>query len=93
MSDAAKRSIINWAAGSFGVAALALLFTIARATWTVGSTWGSTVEKIQSIDSKLQQHIKQTEEFRGEFERRLRAIESKVGIVMFRQTQTVRIAE
>ena len=89
MSDATKRSIINWAAGSFGVAAIALLFTIAKATWAVGSTWGSTVEKIERIDERFRQHIQQTEEFQKEFERRLRAIETKVGIVMIAPSETV----
>lgn len=87
MSDKTKQSIINWAAGSFAIAALALLFTIARATWTVGSTWGSTVEKIQSIDTNFRQHVEQTKEFREDVEKRLRAIEHKVGIAMQMRNQ------
>lgn len=82
MSEQTKSAIWSWGAASACIAALGLLFAIAKSTWTVASGWGSTMEKIKSIDANMQEHIKQTQEFRSEFERRLREIERKVGVVM-----------
>lgn len=82
MSEQTKSAIWSWGAASACIAALGLLLTIAKSTWTVASGWGSTMEKIRSIDVNMQEHIKQTQEFRSEFERRLREIERKVGIAI-----------
>lgn len=85
MSERGK-SFLNWgliiAATGVVVTAMGLLFNIARSMWTIASGWGGAMQRMESIDKGLKEHVEQTKEFRIEFEKRLRAIENRVGIVM-----------
>lgn len=93
MSEKTRQNILSWGALSALCACVMCLMAITRSAWTVASSWGTAMQKMESIDSGLKEHIKQTQEFRTEFERRLRAIENKVGIGYLAPSTTVRLAE
>lgn len=93
MSEKTRQNILSWGALSALCGCMMCLMAITRSAWTVASSWGTAMQKMESIDSGLKEHIKQTQEFRSEFERRLRAIENKVGIGYLTPSTTVGLAE
>lgn len=93
MSEKTRQNILSWGALSALCACMMCLLAITRSAWTVASSWGTAMQRMESIDSSLKEHIKQTQDFRGEFERRLRAIENKVGVGYITPPTTVMLAE
>ena len=71
-----------WTAGKISacIAVISLLITMTKGVWTVAGDWGSFNVRVMSIDSKLQEHIKQTTDFQKSVDERLRRLENRIGL-------------
>jgi len=70
-----------WNAGKVSacVAVITLLTIMAKGVWTVARDWGTFSARVLSIDERLQEHIKQTQEAQKSVDERLRRLENRLG--------------
>jgi len=79
MSDEQKTEAWTAARVSASVAVITLLVVLTKGVWTVAGDWGSFSTRVLSIDTQLQEHIKQTKEFQKSVDERLKRLENRIG--------------
>jgi len=78
--DQVKETAWNAGKVSASVAVITLLTVMTKGVWTVAQDWGTFSARVLSIDERLQEHIRQTQEAQKSIDERLRRLENRIGL-------------